>query len=54
MDAFTGAFVFFAVLFLMGIPAAALVLWWWSIRARKSARLEMKRHVRQMEISEGA
>jgi hypothetical protein len=39
---------------LMGIPAAALVLWWWSIRARKSARLEMKRHVRQLEISGGA
>jgi hypothetical protein len=54
MDAFAGVFVFFAVVFLMGIPACALILWWWSIRAWKSERLEMKRHVRQMEISGGA
>jgi hypothetical protein len=54
MDAFTAAFVFFAVVFLMSMPAGVLFLWWWGIRARKSARLEMKRHVRQMEISGGA
>jgi hypothetical protein len=48
------AFVFFAVVFLMSMPAGVLILWWWSIRARKSACLEMKRHVRQMEISGGA
>ena len=53
MDAFTGAFALLAVLFVIGIPAGVLFLWWWSIRARKLARLEMKRHVRQMEISEG-
>ena len=38
----------------MSIPAGVLLLWWWSIRARKSARLEMKRHLRQMEISDTA
>jgi hypothetical protein len=54
MDAFAGALVFFAVIFLMGIPAGVLVMLWWSRRARQKACSEMKRHVRQMEISGGA
>jgi hypothetical protein len=49
MDAFGGTFVFFAALFLAGILAGALALYWWTIiRVRKIARLEMKRHVQRI------
>jgi hypothetical protein len=56
MDAFTSAFVIFAVVLVARIPAGVVVLWWWLIRARKTARLEktarqeMKRHLRQIGI----
>ncbi len=51
MDAFIGAFALFAMIFLGGILAGAVALWW-SIRARKAARLEMKRHVQRIDVSE--
>ena len=48
MDAFAGAFVFFAALFLTGVAGGVFVLYWFAVRARKAARLEMKRHVQRI------
>jgi len=47
MHAVPGAFVFFAVIFIASIPGV-LMPRWWRIRARKVARLEMKRNVQWM------
>ena len=51
MDAFMGAFAIFAVIFLAAVLAGVLTVWW-SIRARKAARLEMKHHVQRIDASE--
>lgn len=51
MDAFAGAFLIFGVILLGSILAVVLVAYWWSIRARKRARLELKRHVQKTEVS---
>ena len=50
MDAFAGALLLFAVIFIGSILAVVLVAFWWGVRARKRDRLEMKRHVQKMEI----
>jgi hypothetical protein len=47
MDVFAGAFLFFALVVLGCVLAAALLAFWWTIRARNMARLEMKRHVQR-------
>jgi len=49
MDPFAGAFVFFAALLLTGVVGGVFVLYWWfAVRDRKAARLEMKRHVQRI------
>ena len=49
MDALAGVLVFLAAIFLGSILALLLVLLW-SIRTRKRARLEMKRHLQKLEL----
>jgi hypothetical protein len=47
MDVFAGLFVLFALAVLGCILAVVLVFFWWTVRARKKACLEMKRHVQR-------
>jgi hypothetical protein len=54
MVAFAGSFLSFALVVVGCILAAALVVFWWTNRARNLARLEMKRHVQKEEVRGGA
>jgi hypothetical protein len=49
MDMSSGAFLVFALIALVSILAIVLPVSWWTARARKRARLEMKRHVQGIE-----
>jgi hypothetical protein len=41
--------LFFAVLLLTDVAGGVFVLYWWfAMRARKAARLEMKRHIQRI------
>ena len=51
MDVFAGGVLFFAVVVLGFILAAVLVVLRWTTRARNIARLEMKRHVQEIETT---
>jgi len=42
---FAGGLLIFVLIVLGCVLAAVLVVFWWTIRARNMARLEMKRHV---------
>jgi hypothetical protein len=50
MDAFPEAILVIAAIFLGSIPAVALLIRSRSIRSRKRARLELKRHVQKIEV----
>lgn len=50
MDVFSGGFLAFGLIFLASILAGVLVVSWWIVRARDRARMEMKPHVRGMEV----
>jgi len=50
MDVFPATFLLVAI-FLGSIPAVALLIYSHSIRSRKRARMELKRHVQKREAT---
>lgn len=51
MDVFPATLLLVAAIFLGSIPAVALLVYSRSIRSRKRARMELKRHVQKREAT---